>query len=64
VNQGRLTYSVKRLQYFSKDSFKEFNIPEKNKYDLIEFFEKRNINNDNSIWSNEGEKNILICNFK
>lgn len=48
----------KKLQAFP-NSFEEFKINSKIKYEFIEFFEERNYNNKNPIWSNEGVKNYI-----
>ena len=59
IIQGRLTYSGKKLQAFPKNPFEEFKIASKIKYEFIEFFAERNLNNKNPIWSNKGIKNYI-----
>jgi len=59
IVQGRLSYSGKKLQCFPKEPLKEFSIARKAKYQFIEFFAERNINNKNLIWSDIGIKDYI-----
>ena len=59
IVQGRLSYSGKKLQCYPEDPLKEFSIARKARYQFVEFFTERNINNKNLIWSNIGIRDYI-----